>query len=81
MPADLVKARCGGTVFASNVAPRADLVAPENGFPSVWSLVWRRLLPWSQRIQTPRLGDILIRTMTVGGADHMETIRRRRCVD
>lgn len=74
MPADLVKARCGGTVFASNVAPRADLVAPENGFPSVWSLVWRRLLPWSQRIQTPRLGDILIRTMTVGGADHMETV-------
>jgi predicted acylesterase/phospholipase RssA/CRP-like cAMP-binding protein len=77
LPADLVKSRCGGTVFASKVAPSDDVRAPEGGFPSPWAVLWHRLLPWFAPLRTPKLGDLLIRTMTVGGEDHMQRVARQ----
>lgn len=74
LPADLIKARCGGTVFGVKAAPDDDLVAPAGGFPSAWSVVWHRLLPWLAPIPTPRLGDLLIRTMTVSSAERMQQV-------
>ncbi len=72
LPADLVKARCGGRVIGVRVAPADDLAVPEGGFPSPWRVLWHGLLPWLRPIRSPRLGDLLIRTMTVSGADHMQ---------
>ena len=74
LPADLVKSRCGGTVFASKVAPSDEVRAPPAGFPSAWSVLWHGVLPWLSPIQTPKIGDLLIRTMTVGGEDHMQRV-------
>lgn len=74
LPADLVKARCGGTVFGVKAAPDDDLTVPSGGFPSAWSVVWHRLLPWLSPIPTPRLGDLLIRTMTVSSAERMQQV-------
>ncbi|MDO9072137.1 MAG: cyclic nucleotide-binding domain-containing protein [Rubrivivax sp.] len=74
LPADLVKARCGGMVYASKVAPSDDVLAPRGGFPSAWSVLLHRLLPWREPLQTPQIGDLLVRTMTVGSADHMQRV-------
>lgn len=72
LPADLVKARCGGPVIGVRVTPNDDLGVPEGGFPSPWRILWHGLIPWLRPIRSPRLGDLLIRTMTVSGADHMQ---------
>ncbi|ODV09967.1 MAG: hypothetical protein ABT20_09270 [Rubrivivax sp. SCN 70-15] len=61
-------------MFASKVAPSDEVRAPEGGFPSAWSVLWHRFVPWLAPIQTPRLADLLIRTMTVGGEDHMQRV-------
>ncbi len=37
-------------------------------------MVWHRLLPWLAPIPTPRLGDLLIRTMTVSSAERMQQV-------
>ncbi|MEO7009288.1 MAG: patatin-like phospholipase family protein, partial [Caldimonas sp.] len=74
LPADLVKARCGGTVFASRVAPSDAIDAPPDGFPSAWSLLWDELLPWRGRRAVPRIGGLLMRTMTMGSAEHMRSV-------
>ncbi len=72
LPSDLVKARCGGPVIGVRVTPEDDLSVPEGGFPSPWRVLWHGLVPWLDAIRSPRLGDLLIRTMTVSGADHMQ---------
>jgi predicted acylesterase/phospholipase RssA len=74
LPADLVKARCGGTVYASKVAPSDDVLPPPGGFPSAWSVLLHRLLPWREPLQTPQIGDLLVRTMTVSSAEHMQRV-------
>lgn len=74
LPADLVKARCGGTVYASKVAPSDDVLPPPGGFPSAWTVLMHRLLPWRRPLQTPQIGDLLVRTMTVGSAEHMQRV-------
>ncbi|MDP2007049.1 MAG: hypothetical protein Q8K45_15335, partial [Rubrivivax sp.] len=76
LPADLVKLRCGGTVFASKVAPSDELRAPPGGFPSPWALLWNRLWPGRAALQTPKIGDLIVRTMTVGGEGHMQGVAR-----
>jgi hypothetical protein len=79
LPADLVKARCGGTVYASKVAPSDAVLPPPGGFPSAWDVLLHRLLPWRRPLQTPRIGDLLVRTMTVGSAEHMQRVAS--CID
>lgn len=74
LPADLVKARCGGTVYASKVAPSDDVLPPAGGFPSAWAVLWHRLLPWRAPLATPKMGDLLVRTMTVSSAEHMQRV-------
>lgn len=74
LPADLVKARCGGTVFASKVAPSDDVLPPPGGFPSAWAVALHRLLPWREPLATPKIGDLLVRTMTVSSAEHMQRV-------
>jgi NTE family protein/lysophospholipid hydrolase len=76
LPADLVKRRCGGAVFGVKVAPSDDLVAPTAGFPSAWRFVWHRVMPGLAPIRAPRLGDLLVRTMTVSGAERMSQVAR-----
>jgi predicted acylesterase/phospholipase RssA/CRP-like cAMP-binding protein len=76
LPADLVKARCGGILFASKVAPSDDVRAPRGGFPSAWAVLAHRLLPWRRPLQTPSLGSLLMRTMTVGGEHHLQHVAR-----
>jgi len=74
LPADLVKARCGGTVFASKVASSDDVLPPSGGFPSAWAVALHRLLPWRMPLSTPKIGDLLMRTMTVGSTEHMQRV-------
>jgi predicted acylesterase/phospholipase RssA/CRP-like cAMP-binding protein len=76
LPADLVKQRGGGAVFGVKAAPSDDLVAPAGGFPSGWKLAWHRLMPGLSPIPAPRLGDLLVRTMTVGSAERMAQVTR-----
>jgi predicted acylesterase/phospholipase RssA/CRP-like cAMP-binding protein len=76
LPADLIKARCGGTLFACKVAPSDDVRAPPGGFPSAWAVLAHRLLPWRRPLQTPSLGSLLVRTMTVGGEHHLQHVVR-----
>lgn len=71
LPAARVKQRSGGTLFGVKVAPNDDLLAPDGGFPSAWKVLWHRVIPGLPRLVTPRLGDILVRTMTVGSAERM----------
>ncbi len=74
LPADLVKLRCGGTVFASKVASSDDVLPPQGGFPSAWAVALHGLLPWRAPLPTPKIGDLLVRTMTVGSAEHMQRV-------
>jgi predicted acylesterase/phospholipase RssA len=74
LPADLVKARCGGTLFASKVAPSDDVRAPPGGFPSAWAVLAHRLLPWRQPLAVPTLAGLMVRTLTVGGEHHMQRV-------
>lgn len=76
LPADLVKLRGGGAVFGVKVAPSDDLVAPAEGFPSAWRFVWHRFVPGLAPIASPRLGDLLLRTMTVSSAERMAQATR-----
>lgn len=76
LPADLVKQRGGGAVFGVKAAPSDDLVAPDGGFPSAWRFVWHRLMPGLSPIRSPRLGDLLVRTMTVSSAERMAQVTR-----
>ena len=76
LPADLVKQRGGGAVFGVKVAPSDDLVVPPGGFPSAWKFVWHRVVPGLSAIRTPRLGDLLVRTMTVSSAERMAEVMR-----
>ena len=76
MPADHVHQRAGGTVFGVTVTPMNDLVVPDGGFPSPWRLVWHRLVPRRKRSTAPRLGDLLLRTMTVGSTERMAEAMR-----
>jgi len=76
LPADLVRQRSGGAVFGVKVAPSDDLVAPPGGFPSAWKFVWHRVVPGLSAIRTPRLGDLLVRTMTVSSAERMAQVDR-----
>lgn len=75
LPAELVKARCGGTLFASLVAPSDVVHAPPGGFPSAWSLLADQLLPWrtgrDARRPTPRIASLLLRALTLGSAEQM----------
>lgn len=74
LPADLVKARCGGTVFGVKVVTDDDLSVPAGGFPSPWALLRQRLLSRREPIRTPRIGDLMIRTMTVSDAERMQRV-------
>ncbi len=79
MPVSWVKQRSGGIQFGVKVAPDDDLLAPAGGFPSAWKVLWHRVVPGLPRLVTPRLGDILVRTMTVGSAERM--VEATRSVD
>ncbi len=76
MPVSWVRQRSGGTQFGVKVAPDDDLLAPAGGFPSAWKVLWHRVIPGLPRLVTPRLGDILVRTMTVGSAERMADATR-----
>lgn len=76
LPSDLVKQRAGGRVIAVKVAPDDELVAPPGGFAPAWKFVWHRLVPGLRPLRSPRLGDLLLRTLTVSSASRMAQVTR-----
>ncbi|TWO73410.1 cyclic nucleotide-binding domain-containing protein [Caenimonas sedimenti] len=76
LPSDLVKHRAGGRVIAVKVAPDDELVAPEGGFAPAWKFVLRRLVPGMKPLRSPRLADLILRTLTVSSASRMAQVTR-----
>jgi predicted acylesterase/phospholipase RssA len=75
IPGDLVKVRAGGPVLAVNASPEDELRMERPDFPSQWSILWHRLLPWLKRHDVPLLGDILMRTLMTASVERTNQIR------
>lgn len=76
LPADVVGQRAGGMTIAVNVSPAEDVAMRLDKFPSQWKIFWHGVLPFRKRIEVPRLGDILMRTIMLSSADRFEAVRK-----
>ena len=63
LPADVMRARCGGQIIAVNVSPSEELKVPADmELPSSWDIFLSKYLPGRKPISHPKMMDILMRT-------------------
>ena len=74
IPAGKMKSLCGGPVILVNVTPKKDLTVDFDyeHFPSPLKVLWSKINPFINAIQTPSLVDILVR---VAGLSSMNKIK------
>jgi hypothetical protein len=72
-----MRARCNGTVIASDVSLTADISAGVQDLSGVsgWPLLWAKLNPFARKPSgLPHIFEILTRTATVGSVYHGQTM-------
>ena len=67
LPIDIMRGLKRGPVFASDVSPRVELQLDREyqDIPSPWSVLLSHLSPASPPMQVPRIGSILMRTVSL----------------
>jgi len=67
LPVDLARERHEGSLIAIDVSRQSAMQVPEDidQVPSGWRVLWRRLNPFRQSLDVPRIFEILVRAATL----------------
>lgn len=79
LPADVMRSRCEGAVFAVDVSPPVDLrVAQElPAAVSGWNHLWRNLNPFGEKQNMPNILQILSRTAVLSSVHNSEMMKQQ----
>jgi NTE family protein/lysophospholipid hydrolase len=77
VPVDVMRSVCHGAICAVDVSEQLEFKSTlqESYSVSGWSLLWRRLNPFSCKPDLPNIFNILYRTTTVGGLRAVESVK------
>jgi predicted acylesterase/phospholipase RssA len=78
LPADVMRTRCAGSIIAIDVSPTVDLTVPREAAAefSGWAMLWKRLNPFSDKVDMPHIFNILSRTSQLGSIRTGEVTRQ-----
>jgi predicted acylesterase/phospholipase RssA len=72
LPADVMRARTRGLVFAVSLASRIRQRLPLDSYPSPWQLLARRFLPGWRRLSAHTVPKVMLQLATLGDLTHAE---------
>jgi predicted acylesterase/phospholipase RssA len=79
LPGDIMRKRSCRKVIVIDVGSETTFAFQIAEFPSPWSLLWNRLRPFANRLDTPNIAALLMRTTEVGS--NQKTTEAKRDAD
>jgi len=75
LPGDIMRRQCG-VVIVVEVSPNLDMTAKVSEIPSPWKLLWRKLIPFKNKLKIPGIVDIILSTVLTGSFIAANSVKR-----